>query len=52
MLEFLIKFLVLWFSISIVTLATAWYGYVVIRPRWPDWWRQIVADNITRFMDQ
>lgn len=42
--EFLINFAIIWFSISILIIATGWYLTVTIPRRWPDWWRRVVVD--------
>jgi len=46
-LEILFKLLVLWFSISFVVLATAWYGYQVIKPRYPGWWKREIMNDVS-----
>jgi hypothetical protein len=42
--EWFLKFIVIWFSIDVVIIATAWYAVSVIKPHFPNWWRQIVVD--------
>jgi len=43
--DFLIKFTTIWFSLSVVFIATGWYLSTQIKPLCPHWWRQhIVAD--------
>ena len=39
-----IKFAVIWFSIDIVIIAIGWYALAVIKPRYPEWWRRVIAD--------
>jgi len=43
--SFLLKVGVIWLSIDIVTIATGWYAVTVIKPRWPAWWRRVVANQ-------
>ncbi len=40
----LLKFLIIWFSIDVVVIATGYYAANVIKPRFPDWWRRVIAD--------
>ncbi|MFN8455785.1 MAG: hypothetical protein U0401_14155 [Anaerolineae bacterium] len=42
--DWFLKFLVIWLSFDILTLATAWYAVNVIKPRCPTWWKQVIAD--------
>lgn len=39
------KLFVIWLVIDLVVIATAWYLNQAIRPKFPDWWREIVADD-------
>ncbi len=44
--EWIVKLLVLWFSSSVVILATGWYLTATIKPYFPKWWaRHIVSDD-------
>ena len=40
----LLDFLVIWLAISLFIIGTSWYVTVVIPPRFPHWWRQVVVD--------
>jgi hypothetical protein len=40
----LVKLLILWVAIDIITIATGWYGVKVIRQRFPNWWKNNIAD--------
>ena len=42
--EWVLKFTVIWLSIDILIFATSWYAITVIRPRWPNWWKQVIVD--------
>lgn len=42
--DWLLKFVVIWLSIDILTIATAWYAVTVIKPHCPNWWKQVIAD--------
>jgi hypothetical protein len=41
--EWLLRLVVLWLSLDIVLVATAWYAITTIKPRWPNWWEQAVV---------
>jgi len=43
--DWLLKFVVLWLSIDVVIIATAWYAATLIKPQWPNWWRRVVVDE-------
>lgn len=51
MLEWLLIFIVLWISISIITIATSWYFAETIRPFFPKWWKRYVADDEPQFSE-
>ncbi|RME77701.1 MAG: hypothetical protein D6784_03325 [Chloroflexi bacterium] len=38
------NFGILWFSVSVVVLATAWYAWVTVPLFFPDWWRREIVD--------
>lgn len=43
--EWLIKGVIIWFSIDVVLIATCWY-LSFIGPRfWPDWWKAVIVDD-------
>ena len=42
--DWLFKITMIWLSLDVIIFATCWYGVVVIKPRWPGWWKQVVAD--------
>jgi hypothetical protein len=42
LMDWLLKLVVIWISIDIVTIATGWYAINVIKPRFPNWWRQVI----------
>ena len=41
--EWLLKLGVLYFSVSIFTMATAWFASVTIKPLCPQWWRRHIC---------
>ena len=43
--EIVLRIAAIWFSISILVIATSWYLTATIPQRWPDWWRRIVVDE-------
>ncbi len=42
--DWFLKFLVIWLSFDILTIATVWYAVKVIKPRCPNWWKQVIVD--------
>ncbi|MBE7551285.1 MAG: hypothetical protein HS126_09460 [Anaerolineales bacterium] len=40
-----LKLLVVWLSVDVVVIASGLYLIRVIKPRFPNWWRQAVADE-------
>jgi hypothetical protein len=44
--DWLLKLFVIWFSFDVVVIATGWYAVNVIRPYFPNWWRQVVVDEV------
>ena len=43
--DWLLKFIVIWLSLDILIIATAWYGLTTIQPLCPNWWRRVIADD-------
>jgi hypothetical protein len=41
----LLKLGFIWLSIDVVVLATGWYLVKTIRPYFPHWWQQVIADD-------
>ena len=41
----LLDLMILWFSLSILIVATGWYAARVIPLFWPQWWRRVVVDT-------
>ena len=42
--HWLLDFVVVWLGMSILIIATGWYATVLIKPRYPIWWRRVVVD--------
>ena len=42
--DWLLKLIVIWFSIDVVIIATGWYAVNVIKPHFPNWWRRVIVD--------
>jgi hypothetical protein len=40
-----LKFLIVWLSFDVVVIASALYLVRVIKPKFPNWWRRVVADD-------
>jgi hypothetical protein len=47
----LLKFGVIWFGFDVLVIATAWYLVGTIKPHFPNWWRQVVANEGWRKTD-
>lgn len=45
MMASLLNIIILWLSLDIIILATAWYLVTTIKPRYPNWWRQMIVDD-------
>ena len=46
MLAGLLKFVAVWLIIDAVIIAAGWYCIAIIKPRYPDWWRRVIADKV------
>jgi len=46
--DWLLKLLILWFSLDIIIIATIWYGVSTIKPLYPTWWQQVIVDDAPR----
>ena len=44
MLTLLLDIATIWFSLSIVVIATGWYASVTLPVYYPDWWRRVIVD--------
>ncbi len=42
----LLKFLITWLSIDVVVIATGWYINTVARVYFPNWWKQVICDDL------
>jgi hypothetical protein len=40
-----LKLLVVWLSFDVVVIASGLYLVRAIKPKFPNWWRQVVADD-------
>lgn len=45
MLVGLLKFATVWLILDVIIIAVMWYFSTVIKPRCPDWWRRMIADQ-------
>ena len=43
--DWLLKFLIIWFSIDVVVIATGWYVENAIRVQFPNWWREVICGD-------
>jgi hypothetical protein len=41
----LLEFAVIWFGFDVLVIATTWYLVGTIKPHFPNWWRQVVAEE-------
>jgi hypothetical protein len=46
--EWLFKLCILWICLSSAIIASVWYFVVVIKPRYPKWWRRVIVDEEPR----
>lgn len=42
--NWLLKLLIIWFSIDTVVIAAGYYAVNVIEPHFPDWWREVICE--------
>lgn len=40
-----VKLGVIYLSLDVFIIATAWYAATVIKERWPGWWKRVVVDD-------
>ena len=43
--DWLLKFTVIWLSLDILIIATAWYAVNILKPRFPRWWKRVIVDD-------
>jgi hypothetical protein len=43
--DWLLKIVIIWFSIDTLVISTAWYTATTLRQIKPDWWRQVVLEE-------
>ncbi len=43
--NWLLNFLIIWFSIDVVVIATGYYAANVLKPHFPDWWRAVICGD-------
>lgn len=39
-----LQLIIIWLSVDIVVMATGWYGVTTIKPKFPHWWKRVIAD--------
>ena len=44
-LESLVKIIIVWLCFDAVVITVGWYLVTVIKPRYPNWWRRVIADR-------
>ena len=47
--DWILEAVVIWIGISIVLIATIWYGGTTLSQLWPDWWRRTVIDSVESY---
>ena len=40
-----LKFTVIWLSIDVLIMIIVWYASTILKPRFPEWWRQVIVDD-------
>jgi hypothetical protein len=43
--NWLLKFLVIWLSFDIAVIATGWYAEHTIKVQFPNWWRKVICND-------
>jgi hypothetical protein len=43
--DWLLKLVVIWFSLDVVLIATGWYAISTIKIQFPNWWRRVICDK-------
>ncbi|MBN1220860.1 MAG: hypothetical protein JXM69_18200 [Anaerolineae bacterium] len=43
-LEWLFKVFIVWLCVDLVVIVVGLFLKIVIKPRYPNWWRQVMAD--------
>jgi hypothetical protein len=43
--DWLFKLVVIWLSLDVLIIATGWYAVKAIKPLFPNWWKEVIADN-------
>ncbi len=47
-----LQLIIIWLSIDIVVIATGWYGVTTIKPKFPNWWKRVIADVEPDYADK
>jgi hypothetical protein len=43
--DWLLKTVVVWLSVDVIIIASAWYGTTTIKPLYPTWWKRVIVDD-------
>jgi hypothetical protein len=44
-LEWIFSFILAWLCLDVIIIVAIWGFTHIVRPRFPDWWRRIIADR-------
>lgn len=44
-LEWIFFFVLAWLCLDVIIVVTIWIFTTIVKPRFPDWWRRIIADR-------
>lgn len=44
--DWLSKIVLAWLSLDILIIAASCLALATIKPRWPEWWRRVIADEL------
>jgi hypothetical protein len=45
LMDWLLRLVVIWFSLDVVIIATGWYAKSTIKVQFPNWWRRVICDK-------
>jgi hypothetical protein len=43
--EWWLEFIIMWLCLDLIILMVIWSGIRVIKPRYPYWWKRVIADD-------
>jgi hypothetical protein len=49
--NWLLRLVVIWFSLDVVIMATGWYAKSIVKVQFPNWWRRVICDLLHPAID-